>query len=95
MDGTIAAMRRTDTTPPSDRGPEPAARVRRPEARPDEYHPRMSDVLVVLIVILVIVLVWRGPKTLPGIGAMLGRGVREAKRETAKLRSDGDAEPKS
>jgi Sec-independent protein translocase protein TatA len=55
----------------------------------------MSDILVVLIVVLVIVLVWRGPKTLPGIGAMLGRGVREAKRETAKLREDGDSESKS
>ena len=55
----------------------------------------MSDVLVVLIVVLVVVLVWRGPKTLPGIGGMLGRGVREARRESAKLRKDGDAEPKS
>jgi Sec-independent protein translocase protein TatA len=53
----------------------------------------MSDILVVLIVVLVIVLVWRGPKTLPGIGAMLGRGVREAKRETAKLRHDGEDQP--
>ena len=55
----------------------------------------MTDMLVVLIVILVIVLVWRGPKTLPGIGAMLGRGVREAKRETARLRDDVDEEPRS
>ena len=52
----------------------------------------MPDTLVLLIIILVVVLVWRGPKTLPGIGAMLGRGVREAKRETAKMRDDGDSE---
>jgi Sec-independent protein translocase protein TatA len=55
----------------------------------------MPDTLVILIIVLVVVLVWRGPKTLPGIGAMLGRGVREARRETAKLRDDGTAEPKS
>ncbi len=46
----------------------------------------MSDVLVVLIVVLILVLVWRGPKTLPGIGAALGRGVKEARSEASKLR---------
>ena len=55
----------------------------------------MSDVFLVLLVVLIVVLVWRGPKTLPGIGAMLGRGVREAKRETDKLRHDGDETPKA
>lgn len=55
----------------------------------------MPDTLVILIIALVVVLVWRGPKTLPGIGAMLGRGVREARRETSKLRDDDDTEPKS
>jgi Sec-independent protein translocase protein TatA len=49
----------------------------------------MSDVLVVLIVALILVVVWRGPKTLPGIGAALGRGVKEARQEASKLR-DGD-----
>jgi Sec-independent protein translocase protein TatA len=52
----------------------------------------MPDTLVLLIIILVVVLVWRGPKTLPGIGAMLGRGVREARRESAKLRKDDEAD---
>jgi Sec-independent protein translocase protein TatA len=52
----------------------------------------MGDVLVVLIVVLILVLVWRGPKTLPGIGAALGRGVKEARQEASKLR-DGDAPP--
>jgi Sec-independent protein translocase protein TatA len=55
----------------------------------------MSDVFLILLVALVIVLVWRGPKTLPGIGAMLGRGVREAKRESAKLRESGDDTPEA
>ena len=52
----------------------------------------MGDYLVVLIVVLILVLVWRGPKTLPGIGAALGRGVKEARQETSKLR-EGDAPP--
>jgi Sec-independent protein translocase protein TatA len=55
------------------------------------------DTLAILIVILLIVLIVRGPKTLPQIGAMLGRGVREARHEAKKLRSsDGpeDGTPK-
>ena len=44
----------------------------------------MSDLLVILLVILVLALMWRGPKTLPKLGAALGRGVREAKSEAAK-----------
>jgi Sec-independent protein translocase protein TatA len=55
------------------------------------------DTLAILIVILLIVLIVRGPKTLPQIGAILGRGVREARREAEKLRSsDGpeDGTPK-
>ena len=48
----------------------------------------MSDLLLVLIVILILVLIWRGPKTLPELGRMFGRGVREARNEANKLRSD-------
>jgi Sec-independent protein translocase protein TatA len=56
------------------------------------------DTLAILIVILLIVLIVRGPKTLPQIGAMLGRGVREARHEAEKLRSsdapeDGTPKP--
>lgn len=50
----------------------------------------MNDVAVVLIIILIIVLVLRGPKTLPELGRMFGRGVREARAEASKLRSDVD-----
>ena len=53
----------------------------------------MSDILLVLIVILILVLIWRGPKTLPEIGRMFGRGVREARIEANKLRSNGDDQP--
>jgi Sec-independent protein translocase protein TatA len=52
-----------------------------------------SDFLIVLIVILILAVIWRGPKTLPKIGQALGRGVREAKAEAAKLRDDKDADP--
>ncbi len=41
----------------------------------------MGDALLVLLVILAVVLVWRGPKTLPKLGQALGRGVKEARRE--------------
>jgi Sec-independent protein translocase protein TatA len=53
----------------------------------------MPDILLALIVVLVVVVVWRGPKTLPKIGQALGRGVREARSEAAKLRSDKDGDP--
>jgi len=54
----------------------------------------MPDTLVVLIIVLIVVLIWRGPKTLPGIGAMFGRGVKNAREEAAKLKSgDGQNPP--
>jgi Sec-independent protein translocase protein TatA len=49
------------------------------------------DVGLVLVVILIVAIIWRGPKTLPKIGQALGRGVREARREAADIR--GDAPP--
>ena len=45
---------------------------------------------MVLIVILIIVVIWRGPKTLPELGRMFGRGVREARTEASKIRSNDD-----
>lgn len=48
------------------------------------------DTLAVLLVVLIIVVIWRGPKTIPEIGRMFGRGVREARIEAAKLRKDDD-----
>jgi Sec-independent protein translocase protein TatA len=52
-----------------------------------------SDVLLVLIIVLIAVVIWRGPKTLPKIGQALGRGVKEARAEAAKLREDKDGDP--
>ena len=39
----------------------------------------MPDILIVLVIILVIAVLLRGPKTLPKLGEALGRGVKEAK----------------
>jgi Sec-independent protein translocase protein TatA len=52
----------------------------------------MTDIGLVLIVILVLVIIWRGPRTLPKIGQALGRGVKAA-REEAKSIGDGSAPP--
>ena len=46
------------------------------------------DLLLVLVVILAVVLMWRGPKTLPKLGEALGRGVREAKTEATKAQAE-------
>ena len=46
------------------------------------------DLIFVLIIILVIVLIWRGPKTLPKIGEALGRGVKEAKAEATTVQQE-------
>lgn len=48
------------------------------------------DTIVVLVVVLIVVLIWRGPKTLPRIGEMLGRGVKAA-RDEAKAKLDDDS----
>jgi Sec-independent protein translocase protein TatA len=53
-----------------------------------------SDLLIVLIVALVVVIVWRGPKTLPKLGQALGRGVREARSEASrKLDDSSEGDP--
>jgi Sec-independent protein translocase protein TatA len=48
----------------------------------------MPDLLLILIVILVLVVMWRGPKTLPKLGEALGRGVREARTEASKAQDE-------
>ena len=48
----------------------------------------MQDIGLVLIVILILVLLWRGPKTLPKLGQALGRGVREAREEASKAQAE-------
>jgi len=53
----------------------------------------VGDLLLVLIVVLILVVIWRGPKTIPQIGRMFGQGVREARIEANKLRSSSDETP--
>jgi Sec-independent protein translocase protein TatA len=53
----------------------------------------VNDVVVALIIVLIVVVIWRGPKTLPELGRMFGRGVREARAEASKLRSGDDETP--
>lgn len=52
----------------------------------------MTDIGLVLVVILFLVIIWRGPRTLPKIGQALGRGVKAA-REEAKSIGDGSPPP--
>ena len=47
-------------------------------------------ILLILIVLLVIVIIWRGPKNLPLIGRAFGQGVKEARREINEIKADID-----
>jgi Sec-independent protein translocase protein TatA len=44
----------------------------------------VGDLVIVLLVVLFLVLLWRGPKTLPRLGEALGRGVREARTQASR-----------
>lgn len=48
----------------------------------------MDSLLIILLVVLVLVVMWRGPKTLPKLGEALGRGVKEAKTEASKAQAE-------
>lgn len=49
-----------------------------------------DTLLVILIVVLIIVIMVRGPKTLPQIGSMLGRGVKETRKEVSEFQKERD-----
>jgi Sec-independent protein translocase protein TatA len=51
------------------------------------------DVIVILLIILAVVLIWRGPKTLPKLGEALGRGVKEARKEASDIQADLSKKP--
>ena len=54
----------------------------------------MQDTALILVIILIVVVVWRGPRTLPKLGAMLGRGIRQARRQVEATRNgQGIADP--
>ena len=42
-----------------------------------------SDVLIVLLIVLVIVLIWQGPKNLPKLGSALGRSISDFRKEVS------------
>jgi Sec-independent protein translocase protein TatA len=46
------------------------------------------DLIVILLVILVLVLIWRGPKTMPKWGEVLGKGVKGARTEAVKAQAE-------
>lgn len=46
------------------------------------------DILLVLVIVLIVVVMWRGPKTLPLLGKAFGRGVKEAKKEIDAIKDD-------
>lgn len=50
----------------------------------------MNDSIVVLVIVLIVVAVWRGPRNLPAIGRVFGRGVRSARDEVDAMRKGGD-----
>ena len=47
------------------------------------------DLLIVLVILLVIVLIWQGPKNLPKLGQGLGRSIKEFRQEV----SSNDEQP--
>ena len=47
-----------------------------------------SDIGLILIIILIAVIVWRGPKTLPLLGRAFGQGVKEAREEIDGMKAD-------
>ena len=46
------------------------------------------DILIILIIVLAVVFMIRGPKTLPKWGSALGKGVREARTEAGKAQAE-------
>ena len=53
------------------------------------YHHAMPvDIIVVLLIILGIVVILRGPKTLPKWGEAVGQAVRGARTEATKAQSE-------
>jgi Sec-independent protein translocase protein TatA len=46
------------------------------------------DILIVLVILLIVVVIWRGPKNLPKLGEALGRGVKEARTEATKAQAE-------
>jgi sec-independent protein translocase protein TatA len=50
------------------------------------------DLMIVLIIILILVIMWRGPKTLPQLGEALGRTIREVRKGAAEAKDEATAQ---
>jgi sec-independent protein translocase protein TatA len=50
------------------------------------------DLMIVLIIILILVIMWRGPKTLPQLGEALGRTIREVRKGASEARDEAAAQ---
>jgi Sec-independent protein translocase protein TatA len=48
------------------------------------------DIAIILVIILVLVLLWRGPQTLPRLGEAIGQAVRGARRAANDEETDRD-----
>jgi Sec-independent protein translocase protein TatA len=46
------------------------------------------DLVIVLLVVLAVVLIWRGPKILPKWGETLGRGVKATRKEINEMQDE-------
>jgi Sec-independent protein translocase protein TatA len=46
------------------------------------------DILIILVIVLAVVFMIRGPKTLPKWGSVIGKGVREARTEAGKAQAE-------
>lgn len=53
----------------------------------------MGDLALVLVIVLVVVLIWRGPKTLPLLGRAFGHGVKEARKELDEMKGGDKTDP--
>jgi Sec-independent protein translocase protein TatA len=51
-----------------------------------------TDLILVLLIVLVIVLLWRGPKNLPGLGTAFGQAVKGARDAMRDVTGDRDGE---
>jgi Sec-independent protein translocase protein TatA len=51
--------------------------------------------LVILIIVLVVVVFWRGPSTLPKLGEALGKAVKGARDNMPDAKDDAAADPDS
>lgn len=58
------------------------------------------DILLILIVILIVVLIWRGPSMLPQFGEALGKAVKGARdtmdrdSDASETKADDDTAPR-